>query len=1220
MAGNSEMIDQLVSKEALDSLDNLNKKLGSSYLEMEKLLAQIQELNKEFSRSGMNWSEFTKAAEKANKTFNDATKVCKEYNEAEKEIKKVTDDVIYGMNDQSKAYEKQEQAAKKLNLTNQQLINLSEKMAKGIDISSYITENEKGMKNYSSAIGVLNTQIGQISGLQEELNERLKQGVVSQEDYNKATSALAQAQTQQEQQLESLTQQYEKTNEAQNKIFNISGEAFGQLSPEIQKMTITLVEENKVLNDIRNAQKELDNEYKKGLITTDEYTQKKAELNNLEKLQAESVKNLSKELQLNQQIANTTVGSYENLSAQYSLLKIQINALGEAEGKDAEEKRKLEMQAKSLYEQMNELQKATGKAQLQVGDYTMINKELEGSLNKLNPALGRFISGAKEAGGAIISFLTTPIGVCIAAVTALIGVVKLWWNAQSSNINTGRDFKAMMDGMNEALDYAKTAFANIDFTDFLHGLSEAARLGNEASIILQELFEIRNSFTLTSKTERAELEEMKTEMRDANKTYGERIGIADKVIAKTKEIRKEEREIQKIEVEGYKLKLEAQTNLTDSEKEYVITNYNANREQISNAKELIKLEKELSGFKSASSVAKPQGTVAGVNTQAIVSENKEVVSGLEMRIEKLKESKSYSEEAYNAWKKYAMADEEHIEGYVKAREKLIDIDISEQRELRMTDRMRNSLIKSQTREAKAARKEAARASKRRMEEEKRERNKDIKAQAELETFEYLKAADIQKKLSENEKLSFDERRYAFREYIDDSIAAIEKKAEEEVKTEGLTQQQIKLIRLKALYEIFKLEEKYGEGIKNLNIKEAKKQVDDVKEAITERSEAINNSMQKDLVLSSKVYDEMIRKNLGNEEKRKEITKDYQIQRLKIIREYNQQQFNEEVAMLNKLLESTDLSEKEKSNIRKQINKLQIQEAKEVADYEITITEDKLGRMLTSEEKFNKFLNDKRTKAVLSMWSIATDIANSYYDNELQRIDELARKERDYWSERTKLIDDSVQSGLMSQEYADERKKVIDAEQMQREKEIDNNRREMQRKQAVWQKANAIVQAIMSTAQGVAAALPNVVLAAIAGAIGFAQVAIITAQKIPSYREGTREHPGGLALVGDGGRSEMAILPDGKVWKTPDRDTLTLLPKGTEVLPDYRKAIERAAIPELIKGNNDNQFIYIYDSRQAKLLEESNSKLSQMNNGIRAIRDNSKYAMQVERRKRIFAKW
>ena len=56
------------------------------------------------------------------------------------------------------------------------------------------------------------------------------------------------------------------------------------------------------------------------------------------------------------------------------------------------------------------------------------------------------------------------------------------------------------------------------------------------------------------------------------------------------------------------------------------------------------------------------------------------------------------------------------------------------------------------------------------------------------------------------------------------------------------------------------------------------------------------------------------------------------------------------------------------------------------------------------------------------------------------------------------------------------------------------------------------------------------------------------RKIPEYATGVESHQGGLAVVGDGGRSELVEMPDGSRYITPNTDTLVDLPKGTRVTP------------------------------------------------------------------------
>ena len=62
-------------------------------------------------------------------------------------------------------------------------------------------------------------------------------------------------------------------------------------------------------------------------------------------------------------INNSAEGSYNRLSAQYSLNKIYLNNMSLAEREGTEAGRKLEEETKAIYEEMKRLQEATGKHQ-----------------------------------------------------------------------------------------------------------------------------------------------------------------------------------------------------------------------------------------------------------------------------------------------------------------------------------------------------------------------------------------------------------------------------------------------------------------------------------------------------------------------------------------------------------------------------------------------------------------------------------------------------------------------------------------------------------------------------------------------------------------------------------------------------------------------------------------------------------------------------------------
>lgn len=132
-----------------------------------------------------------------------------------------------------------------------------------------------------------------------------------------------------------------------------------------------------------------------------------------------------------------------------------------------------------------------------------------------------------------------------------------------------------------------------------------------------------------------------------------------------------------------------------------------------------------------------------------------------------------------------------------------------------------------------------------------------------------------------------------------------------------------------------------------------------------------------------------------------------------------------------------------------------------------------------------------------------------------------------------------------------------------ERQYDERRKQIERQRVKQQKESAIFSAIINTAQGVVAALANpggpagVALAVAVGAIGAAQIALIASQQVPEYAEGTENHAGGLAIVGDGGKREIVYQPSKGLSVTPKTDTLVDLEKGSKVFPDFNSFLRNS---------------------------------------------------------------
>lgn len=1178
MAANTEMIDKLVSEEALKGLDTLDKKLISSYEEMERNLAVVQKLVVAYDGLNKTMGDTSKYATESEKATKEATKATQAATAAEEKRKKYLESIIHLEGDHVKELVKVNNALE-VNTANvmERLSKMSDGLKKAFEIPSTAKET-------SDAVAMMGQKIIILTNYSNTLKEALDKGVISQDQYKQEALKIADATSILQQRIQQCNDTLQNKAEIEVEstgIMKAAESAYAGLSETVQKQVTSLVDLNTELNEVKSAQKALEKEYNSGTISLEDYIQKKAKLNSLESIQSESLKNLTKEMQLNAQIAKTAEGSYDNLSAKYSLLKIQINAMGEAtkatteaEKENIVQKRALEKEAKALYERMNDLQKATGKSQLQVGDYAIANSELTSALSTVSPALGSAVTGINAMTKSAMVFIATPLGITLAAIAAVLAVLSAWFTRTEEGQSALAVGGAVFDKVLSSILNVATKLGEVLYRLFTEPKQTIKELGQ---MLVDNII---NRFKAIGMMGEAIVKILKGDIAEGFKDLGNAAlqnltGVEDVIGKITDGVTEMSESIQRaIEIQ------QGLNNLEVKKRDLMV-------EEAKSLEELEKLRE------IANDQEKSHAERLAANNEYLAKANTLSEKGVAIAKEEFELRKAQILEN----KKETELSIEEKDELAKLEANMYKVSADHSKKIQTGIRANNRLRKEGIAEANKLEKERI-----------REHNKEMKAIGELESFNYRKSADFQQQLLRDTSLAFDERKDALEQYIADEKRILEVKRDEEVKQEGLSANQIKLIREKAAYEIYKLELKQDEELRNLKISQAEREVKLAQDAISERSEMMNQQLQGDLVREAKLYEEQIRQNVDNEEKREKITEDYQRRRLETIRKYNQDAFEYEVEQLQQTLDNTELTEDQKLKLHKKIDDLRKKNAKDLAEFEIQQTEEKVDKMLSIEERFNKALNDKRTQAILTMWSMALDMSSMYYDSQLQQIDALEKREKQYYDDKLAYLTDNVEAGLMSQEEADARKKILDEAQQEREKGYEQKRKEIQQRQAKWDKANSIVQAGISTAVAVTKALPNLILAGIVGAMGAAQIAMIAAQKVPEYAKGTDYHKGGLAWVGDGGRSEMVILPSGEVWKTPSTDTLVDLPRGTEVLPDFRQAMMNIGNhPSLAHYDDESgKMVFINDEVLRSNTKETNKQLSAINRGISVIRSNNAY--------------
>lgn len=193
--------------------------------------------------------------------------------------------------------------------------------------------------------------------------------------------------------------------------------------------------------------------------------------------------------------------------------------------------------------------------------------------------------------------------------------------------------------------------------------------------------------------------------------------------------------------------------------------------------------------------------------------------------------------------------------------------------------------------------------------------------------------------------------------------------------------------------------------------------------------------------------------------------------------------------------------------------------------------------------------EKWLNAVGEACNNINDLISTLFDAQIAKIEEQQEANQQQHDAAIANIDDEYNKGLITQEESEIRKREIEEATAKREAELQKKKAQAEYKQALAEKANNISQIVIATSLGIMKASPNWVNMALVAAMGAIQLATAIAQPIKAYKRGTDYHPGGLAIVGDGGKREV-VETNGKYWITPKVPTLVEMPEGSKVFPDY----------------------------------------------------------------------
>lgn len=410
------------------------------------------------------------------------------------------------------------------------------------------------------------------------------------------------------------------------------------------------------------------------------------------------------------------------------------------------------------------------------------------------------------------------------------------------------------------------------------------------------------------------------------------------------------------------------------------------------------------------------------------------------------------------------------------------------------------------------------------------KTKGVRVNEQIEAIEAersKKLAEFDRKISEQRANEEAQNRLAIAEKgslqeLDARLDILQLQKDKELREADKTGQDRALIEEKYLKQIETLYNDYGKRL--MSTEQSQNEI-----LLSQRQIEINEELN----ALTKQYEQGIIKK-----------KEYEKQKSDLEHQYAMESLQSQLSILESnlyLFEGDERLEKEK-----EIARLRVQLSKE--------TSDKIIEDAKREEEGRKKVEQAKKRLIQESISAIISIGNSLFQRQIDNVDAEIEANQEEYDAKVETIDALAEKDIITTEEAEARKRAAEEETSRKNKELEKKKAELQTRQAKFQKSIDIAQTIAATARAIMVAykdagpITGAIFAAMIAATGAVQLATIIAQPIPKYAHGTENHPGGLAIVGDGGRSEAVLVGD-KAYITPDKPTLLSLPAGAEVVPD-----------------------------------------------------------------------
>jgi len=479
----------------------------------------------------------------------------------------------------------------------------------------------------------------------------------------------------------------------------------------------------------------------------------------------------------------------------------------------------------------------------------------------------------------------------------------------------------------------------------------------------------------------------------------------------------------------------------------------------------------------------------------------------------------------------------------------------------------------------------------------------------LQQFRLQVGLDMDDEILGNEKMSYDIRLDALADYTQIASEKIRNAAEFELsqlgkynEKTGKLMRELSDLEIKTLLESGEIKkeltsgqllivERFQDDQKKLTLKGVKdrqkiidSEADEIKKRIDAEILAKETQINKAIEAENNMFNE-INKAENQSRREREIAIEAHERKIYEIRKaFALEALQVQIDSLQKELDQNAKLPREEqisADLRKKIE-FDLQKAK--TDYSDLTYEQYLDLNKDKIEQ-EKYTAEKILEVSQELTNSLSNLTNAIFDAKIQNIEYEQKKNDEYYAKQIELAG------------KDERQK--DLLQKERDKKndlLEKKKRKEQEKQAIFNKALTVAQIGLQTALAIitaaAATAPTFWGVAIAATIGAVELGAALATPIPKYKDGRKGGPKEVAMINDGGVTEVVESKDGSARVYSGKNRIVQLLEGDTVhksFDDYNKLQRAAMLASLnMEGRNMSDFQasqYFEASYGKELLEE-----------------------------------